>query len=402
MTAALDGVRILDLTQGVAGPYCTKLFADYGADVIKIERPDGGDPARRVGPFPADEPHHDRSGLFLELNTSKRSVTLNLKTATGQRMLRRLAGNADLVIESFRPGTLARLGLDATRLQELNGQTALVSISNFGQTPGPYRDYELDDFLAYAMGGVLDVTAYEGREPVKIGIYAPLFLVGAVAASFAFGALWGAQRSGRGERVDIAVMDVLAASMDRGGTNLVSAAYSGGLGHDRAGPRSSAMPSGVYPCADGYVQVNILSAWWPRLCNLLGRPELATDPAYTEHIYDPDFGPEIDKLWYPWVLARTKQEVMEQGQASGIGAAALNTVDDVMRDAHLRARDFWVTLDHRGVGPLEFPGLPFRMLGTPGDIRPAPRLGEHTLEVLTQRLGYSRRELVQLRQRNVV
>ena len=186
----LAGIQVLGLTQGVAGPYCTKLFADYGADVAKIERPGAGDPARRAGPFPDDIPHPERSGMFLELNTNKQSVTLNLKTASGRRLLRRLAGSSDLVIESFRPGTLDRLGLDGRALRELNPCASLVSISSFGQ-PGPYRDLEADDLLAYAMGGVLSVTAYPEREPVRIGLYAPLFLAGGVAASFAFGAYLG-------------------------------------------------------------------------------------------------------------------------------------------------------------------------------------------------------------------
>ena len=183
MSGPLLGIRVLDLTQGVAGPYATKLLSDYGADVIKIERPGGGDPTRRVGPFPGDRPHPDRSGLFFELNSGKRSVTLNLATATGRRMLQRLTANVDLVIESFRPGTLALLGLDAERLEAIQPAATLVQLSNFGQD-GPYRDFELDDLGAYAMGGVLSLTGAEGREPARIGLYAPLFLAGGVLATY--------------------------------------------------------------------------------------------------------------------------------------------------------------------------------------------------------------------------
>ena len=397
----LTGIRILDLTQGVAGPYCTKLFSDHGAEVIKVERPGRGDPARRYGPFPGDVPNPERSGMFLELNTGKLSVGLNLKTATGRQIALRLAAEADLVVESFRPGTIERLGLGDQALRAASPRTSLVQISNFGQT-GPYRDFEADDLLEYAMGGVLSVTAIEGREPVKLGIYAPLFLAGGICASFAFGAFTGARRTNRGERVDISLMEVLASSMDRGGTNLLSAEYSGALGHPLPSQITSAPPSGAYPCKDGYIHINISIRWWDRLCRLLDRPELATDPQYTERLDDPTFRTEIDELFLPWVLERTKQEAMLEAQAHGLGAAAINSMEDVARDPHLRARDFFQTLDHPAAGPLEYLGLPFQMLGTPGELRPAPLLGQHTSEILTERLGYSREEVVILRQRNVV
>jgi crotonobetainyl-CoA:carnitine CoA-transferase CaiB-like acyl-CoA transferase len=398
----LASIRILDLTQGIAGPYCTKLFADYGADVIKIERPGGGDVARRLGPFPGDMPHHDTGGMFLELNTGKRSVTLNLKTVTGQQILRRLAGDVDLVVESFRPDTLGRLGLDGEVLAEVNPRATLVSISNFGQT-GPYRDLEADDLLAYAMGGVLWVTGDEQREPLKIGLYAPLFLAGAIAAAMTFGALWGARRAGIGERVDVSIMDVLAASMDRGSPNLMSWAYSGELATRRTrARRASALPSGVYPCADGYVQVAAQAAWWERFCRTIGRPDLIDDPRLRANLLNPAFADEMDTLFYPWLMQHTKQEIMEKAQAHGLPISALNTMADVFRDPHLRARGFFTVLDHPAAGMLEYPGLPFRMLGTPGELQRAPLLGEHTVEVLTNRLGYTRQDLVILRERNVI
>ena len=397
----LEGIRILDLTQAVAGPYCTKLFADYGAEVTKVEQPGRGDVARRLGPFPDDVPHPERSGMFLELNTGKRSLTLNLQTRSGRAILLRLAEQADLVVESFRPGVLERLGIGDPALREANPAASLVRISNFGQD-GPYRDFAADDLLAYAMGGVLSVTAIEGREPIKLGVYAPFFLAGAVAAAFSFGAFMGARRTGRGERVDISLMEVLAGSMDRGGTNLVSAEYTGALGHPIASTRSQALPSGAYPCKDGYVFVNTSIRWWDRLCRLLGRPDLIDDPSYLERLDDPLFGPEIDSLFVPWALARTKREAMIEAQAEGLGAAAVYTMEDVTTDPHLRERGFFQTVEHPSAGALEYFGPPFRMLGTPVELRPAPLLGQHTVELLTERLGYTREQIVQLRQRNVV
>ena len=398
----LEGIRVLDLTQGAAGPYATKLYADYGADVIKIERPDGGDPMRRVGPFPDDEPHPERAGVFLHINTGKRSVTLNLKTASGQRILQRLAASADLVFENFRPGTLERLGLAAERLAALRPQASLIRLSNFGQY-GPYRDFEADDMLLYAAGGVLQVTGVPEREPVKIGLYAPLFLTGAVAAAQSFGALMAADRDGVGQTVDISMQDVLAASMDRGGPNLVAWQYSGSMMHMRMRElRRNAIPRGVYPCQDGYVFVNGTLQWFDRFCRMIGRPDLIDDEetlARLEHI---EYGERFDGLLYPWLLERTKQQVMEEAQQEGLPVGAINSMADVFADPHLRAREFITTIEHPEAGAFEFPGLPFRMHGTPGQLRRAPLLGEHTSEVLTSELGYAPEDIVILRQRNIV
>lgn len=399
---ALEGLRVLDLTQGVAGPFATKHFSDVGADVIKIEHPERGDVARRAGPFPGDDPHPERSGLFLTLNTGKQSVTLDLKTATGQAILRRLAADSDLVIESFRPGTLERLGLGPDVLREVNPATSLVRLSNFGQT-GPYRDWRADDFTLYAMGGVLAVTATEGREPVKIGLFAPLFLAGAVAAAFTMGAFFSGRQTGRGERADLSIQEILASSMDRGGSNLVAWEYSGSLYYTPGrNPRTTALPNGVFPTKDGYVHITVTPNWWDRLCRTIDRPDWITDPEITPHLLDINYAPVIDEVFYPWLLSHTKQEVMERAQAEGLPIGAINTMEDVARDPHLAARHFFVELDHPVMGPMRYPGPTLRMLGTPGELRRAPLLGEHTVSVLAGRLGYTAEEVGRLRQEGVV
>ena len=401
MGGALEGIRVLDLTQGVAGPYATKLFSDYGADVLKVERPDAGDVARRMGPFPNDEPNSEASGMFLTLNTGKRSVTLNLKTTSGQEILRRLLADTDLVVESFRPGTLERLGVTSAVIRKANPNASLVQVSNFGQT-GPYRDMRANDLLLYAMGGVLAVTATEDREPLRIGLYAPLFLAGGVIAAFTLGAFFGSRQTGTGERVDISIHDILSASMDRGGTNLMAYEYSGSLFFERGRvARASALPNGVYPCADGYVHITTGPNWWDRFCRAIGRPDLINDDRLTADLYNSELAPEIDALIYPWLLERTKQQVMETAQAEGWPVSAINTTEDVMNDRQLRARGFWTEMEHPAAGKLTLPGFPFRMLGTPGEIRRAPLLGEHNTEVLNG-LGYSVEDITRLRQRGVI
>ena len=402
MAGPLLGIRVLDLTQGVAGPYATKLLSDYGADVVKVERPDGGDRTRRVGPYPDDVPHTDRSGLFFELNSGKRSVTLNLATATGRRIIRGLAAGADLVIESFRPGALARLGLDAERLEALNPAAALVQLSNYGQD-GPYRDFEMDDLGAYAMGGVLALTGGEGREPARIGLYAPLFLAGGVLATYTIGAVFGSRRTGRGERVDASLFEILASSMDRGGPNLVAYQYSGSLMTTRtASQLRNAMPNGVFRCTDGYVSITGQPQFFPRMARMIDRPDLAEDEAFLARLDDPAFLPEVEPLLTGWLSRHTKREAMERGQAEGLPISALNTMADVFTDPHLHERDFFMTVEQPAAGEVVLPGLPLRMSDTPGEIRAAPTLGEHTVEVLTEQLGYSRQDVAVLRQRGVV
>jgi crotonobetainyl-CoA:carnitine CoA-transferase CaiB-like acyl-CoA transferase len=286
-------------------------------------------------------------------------------------------------------------------LREVNPRASLVRVSNYGQT-GPYRDMRADDLLLYAMGGVLGVTATEGREPVRIALYAPLFLAGGVVAAFALGAFFGARQTGMGERADISIHEILAASMDRGGTNLAAIEYSGSPYFERGrAMRASALPSGVYPCADGYVHVTTGPNWWDRFCRAIDRPDLIEDPRMLENLLNPDFAPEIDAIFYPWLLTRTKQEIMERAQAEGWVVSAINTMEDVAKDPHLEARKFWATFEHPEAGTVTQPGPPFRMLGTPGEMRRAPLLGEHTVEVL-HGLGYSSEDIVIMGQRGVI
>ena len=275
-------------------------------------------------------------------------------------------------------------------------------MSSFGQH-GPYRDFEVDDMLAYAMGGVLSITAEWGREPLKIATHAPFFLAGGVVAAFTLGALRGSRTSGAGERVDISLQDILAASMDRGGTNLAAYEYSGSLFFQRQeSARTTALPMGVYPVTDGYVHVICAPPWWDRFCRMIGRPDLIEDERLVPNLLNVEYAGEIDGVFYPWLLERTKQEVMEAGQAEGLPVSAINTTADVANDPHLAARGFFQPLAMPGGGEVALPGFPFRMFGTPGEMRPAPALGEHTAEVLTERLGYSKQDVVVLAQRGVV
>ena len=384
MGGPLEGWRVLDLTQGVAGPYVTKLCSDYGADVIKVERPGSGDVSRRIGPFPGDDPHPEKSGMFLTLNTGKRGITLDLATRTGRELLLELVGGADVVIESFRPGTLERFGLPPERLAEANPAAALVRISNFGQT-GPMRDFEADDLIEYAASGILQITGLPDREPVALG------------------AMRAAHRDKQQEVVDFSIHEGLAGSMDRGGPNLVAYQYTGSLMIERrADVLISALPNGVYRCADGYIQVTTQPNWFPRFCRVIGRPEWITDEHITANLNDPEaIGAEVEAAFLDWLRPLTKQQAMEDAQAAGWPLSALNTPADVLRDPHMREREFFVTIDHPVAGQVVLPGLALRFSETPGEVRRSPLLGEHNVEVFGE-LGYPPEDVAALRAQNVI
>lgn len=402
---ALSDVKVVDLTQHVAGPYCTKLFADFGAEVIKIEKPNGGDVARRLGPFPGDVPHPEKSGLFLHLNTNKKSVTLNLTTATGKKILRELVKDADVLVENYAPQTSQALGITYAEMEKINPRLLMVSITNFGQF-GPYRDYKATDMLIYAAGGLLYVTG-DGpdREPAKIANYAPLYYGGNAAAALTMAAFYGARYHGLGQHVDISLMEQIAGSMDRGGPQLLGVAYSGTVMMQRADVvRTSILPPAqALPSEDGYVWPNLNMGMWPKFLQVLGRSDLATDPDYSGiNLYNMERTPEIDAIILGYTMERRKQEIMEAAQGLGVAVTAIKTVAEAFHDPHLRERGYFVETEHPVAGEFEALGAPFKMSKTPWQAGRAPLLGEHNLEILCDRLGYSKQDLALLRSQGVI
>ena len=403
---ALSNIEVLDFTHYIAGPYCTKLLADYGADVIKVERPGAGDGARKLGPFPKDEPHPEKSGTFLHLNTNKRSVTLDLKTAQGRDIARDLASKADAVVESFRPGTMDRFGLGYETLSESNPALTFTSISDFGQT-GPYRDWRGSEIIFYGMGGELYSTGVAEKEPLKLGGTVGLYHAGVMAAFATLGAIMAAKSEGIGQHVDISLMEVQAGSIDRRMSMLLAYQYNGEI--TRRTPLGEASgsggyPAGVYPCEDGFFQITGGGKYFERVRDTLGAPEeLAGDEWLTpEAQADEELEGLFEAFFYPWLLDRTKQEAWTQAQASRVLCGPLNTMADYLRDEVFRKRGAFAEVDHPVAGTLTYPGRPFMMEATPWSIRrPAPLLGQHTEEVLTE-LGMSDAEVESLRRDRVI
>ena len=399
---ALAGVTVLDLTHHIAGPYCTRMLADYGAEVIKVERPGAGDPARHRGPFFHDDPHPDRSGLFLHLNVNKRGITLNLKRAAGRRLLLRLAAEADILVESFAPRVMPSLGLAYDALKEVNPALVMTSISNFGQT-GPYRDFRSSEIMAYAMGGPMHATGLPEREPMKLGGDVVQYQAGAAAATATMMGLWAAEETGRGDHLDVSLMRVQASSQDRRTPMLIAYQHTGEVLARRA--PGSIPGSGIRPCADGYFHMNTDGPRFGLLAQMIGHPELMEDPRFItdEARAVPGRGEEFDEYLLPWVMERTKAELFEMAQAKRIPSGPVNDVADLLADPNFRERGYWTTIEHPAVGSVAHTGRPFIMNGSPWRVlRPAPRLGEHNREVLGGLLGFSGQELSHLRRDGVI
>lgn len=262
----------LDLTHHIAGPYCTKLLAGLGADVLKVERPDGGDIARRLGPFPGDVPHPEKSGMFLYLNTGKKSITLNLKSEWGRMIIKELVKDVDLVVENFRPGVMASLGLDYLTLERINPRLIMTSISNFGQT-GPYRDFKGSDLIVYALSILMYTTGYYEREPLKHGLTQAAYLGGGTAAAGTSIALHCQRETGFGQHVDVSLQEALISAM---GFYSNQYAYHGGV--LRRGAKGMSYGFGAIgqnmPCRDGWICPVQLTASWEDMCTMLDLPEL--------------------------------------------------------------------------------------------------------------------------------
>jgi crotonobetainyl-CoA:carnitine CoA-transferase CaiB-like acyl-CoA transferase len=378
-------------------------MADLGAKVIKIEKPGEGDPARNMGPFPNDIPHPEKSALFLHLNTNKKGITLNLNSSTGQKILRELVKDADILVESFKPGTMARWGLDFETLEKIKPGLVMASISNFGQY-GPYRDFKLSDGVLYAMGGDMYSDGMYQREPVKFAVNVALYEAGASATVGIMGAYYGSKYRGTGgQHVDISLMETLESSIDRRVTNLIAYQYCGQQ-MIRISMGELSFPAGAYPCKDGYFGLLATGMRWSGVAEMIGEPELEKPPWSTlEAQFDPNRRDEFyERWWFPYLYSRAKLECWRKGQAAGLYCAPLNTTADIMQDQHLRERKFFIQIDHPVAGRVTYPGRPYILSETPWKVkRAAPLLGQHNEEVYGM-LEYTKQDLVVLRRQGII
>jgi crotonobetainyl-CoA:carnitine CoA-transferase CaiB-like acyl-CoA transferase len=391
----LDGVRVLDLTRFMAGPFGTAMLGDYGADVIKVEAPGDGDGARAWGPpFAGGE-----SVYFLSVNRNKRSVTLNLRRAEGAAVLRRLAARADVLVENFTPGTMDRLGVGYERLRAENRRLIYCAISGFGQT-GPYRDRPAFDLILQGMGGVMGTTGEEGGAPVRVGI--PIAdIAGGMYAAYAIAlALLARGRTGEGQYLDVSMMDAQIAWLSY---YLGIYLASGEVPPRRGSAHATVVPYQAFRCADGrYITLGTGNdRLFRRFCDLAGIA-LADDPRFRTNPDRIRHRAELIPLLEALFGTRPAGAWLAALEAAGVPCGPIYTVDEVVEDPQVRSREMLVELEHPSAGRITVPGLPIKCSRTPGSIRrPPPRLGEHTGEVLAE-LGLTPAEIDALRASEIV
>jgi formyl-CoA transferase len=392
---ALSGIRILDLTQFEAGTTCTQFLGWLGADVIKIEPP-GGEQSRRNRP---EVPGLDAM-FFLVFNANKRSLTIDLKNPEGRRLFLRLVERADVVVENFAPGLMEKLGLDYERLRATNPRLIVARIKGFGLS-GPYHEYKSFDMIAQATGGVMSVTGFDDREPVRCGAAIGDTGTGVHTAAAILAAYIQRQRTGQGQLVEVAMQEVVA--------NFLRGRY---VDHYREGhpsPRRGnglvgGVPGGAYPCAPGgpndyaYIYVQPMNQdMWRDFVTAIGREDLLADARCRNATVRWEHRDALNAIIRTWTGARTKHEVMAVLGKAGVPCGAVLDTGEVLDDPHLNARGQIHTMEHATRGRVRLPGCPVRLSASPAPTTPAPLAGEHTVPVLAEVLGLSTDEVAKLR-----
>lgn len=380
IAGALDGMRVIEMGELIAGPFCARLFGDYGADVIKVEPP-SGDAARRWGPFPHDEPAGEKSGLYFLLNTNKRGVTLDPDTPEGRALLHDLLRGADVFVHGMRPGQLRARGLDFDTLSRVNPRLVMISVTPFGQT-GPYCEwnaYDLNAFHLTAAGS--RYLGRPGEAPLEPGTFIADFFGAYAGAAWGLAAVFGVDTVG-GQHVDVSTAEVIAA-LFTGAQNI------GGYAQDGVFEKRSGVgmrlgaPATIFPCKDGYVWMLALEpGQWKGLARAMGDPDWMQLEQFLDMYNRAQNVDAMNPLIAQWTMEHGKQEIMDLCQSNGCPTTAIYTVDEVANHPHLAARAFICEIDHPALGRVRDIGAPIRMPESPGGPRrPAPLLGEHNDEV---------------------
>ena len=397
---ALDGIRVLDLSRVLAGPWCTQTLADLGADVIKIERPGSGDDTRTWGPpfLVGDDGQASReAAYYLGANRNKRSVTCDIARPEGQRLVRALAAQCDVFIENFKVGDMARYGLDHAALSALNPRLVYCSLTGFGQT-GPYAPRAGYDYVIQGMGGLMSVTGERddlGGGPQKVGVAVVDLMTGMYSTQAVLAALFHRQRTGEGQYIDMALLDVQVAMLANMNTNYL---VSGTPPRRWGNAHPNLVPYQTFKTADGWVIVAVGNdEQFRRYVESGGRPELATDPRFVrvqDRIRNRD---ALIPLLNDMMLTKPMTQWIDDLEAAGVPCGPINDIAQVFENPQVKARGLRVDIEREDAGPVKLVGSPMRFSETPVQYTlPPPRLGEHTTEVLRTLLGYSDAQIAAL------
>ena len=393
----LQGLRVVELGESVSAPYCSKLLADMGAGVVKIERPGVGDQNREYGPFLNDQPHHERSGLFLYLNTNKQGVTLDLETPTGREILGGLLAKSQVFVHNLHPTEMDRLSVDYETLRTHNEQLVMASITPFGLT-GPYRNYKAYDINLAAAGGICEGLGSPDRDPLTFGTPE----VGYFAAMAAASSIVIALLAGGGQHIDIAEVESMAGIYN--GPEALMAVYQWRMTR-RTGHHALDFPypNCILRCKDGYIFVGSPEGrQWRTLLEVMGDPEWAKEERFRNRTrMNNEYADEVDGYMEEWLLQHTKAELLALALEHRVPLAPVRDFEEVRNDESL-ANQF-VTIDRPDTGPISYAGPPYKLSGQ--DVlspSPAPLLGQHNADVYCDGLGYTKEELVKLYQTGII
>jgi crotonobetainyl-CoA:carnitine CoA-transferase CaiB-like acyl-CoA transferase len=401
-TGALDGLRVLDLTLMLAGPFASMLLADQGADVIKVE-PKEGDFTRTLGPYHKDDAQRVFGGYFQSINRNKRSITIDLKSPEGREAFLKLVRASDVLVENFRAGVMDRLGLSYETLRAENPKLVYAAIRGFGDprmSASPYADWPAYDVVAQAMGGVMGITGPDSHSPTKVGPGIGDILPAAFCAYGVMAAVFSAQRTGRGQFVDVSMLDCILALCER---SLYQYTYENRTPLPEGNRHPFIAPFGMVPCKDGHVTIACpADNFWLELCRIMERPDLAFEQRFSTI---PERAKNADALYQEvgaYAAQFTKKELLKKF-GGRIPFGPVYTMPEIASDPHFVARDMIVPLDHPGCpDPIGVAGVPIKMSETPGALRRrAPLLSEHTIEVLSS-VGMSASEIEDLKNRGIV
>jgi crotonobetainyl-CoA:carnitine CoA-transferase CaiB-like acyl-CoA transferase len=396
LDGALSGVKVLDLSEDIAGSFCARLLADYGAEVLKLEPP-GGAGLRRLGPFHQDDPHPEKSLFFLLLNLNKKGATLNLSTAAGRTILKRLAGHVDVIVETGRPGDMDSLGLGYDQLSQINPALVMTSITPFGQD-GPYSQYRGEEIVEYAMSMIMSISGVQGREPLKHGGFQAQYEGGLFGAGATSMALFAQMNTGQGDHLDVSITECIASTMMA--TQTIYPFTGGSQARRRAEGNEFENPM---PCKDGWIIVQAGGgATWEDLANFFQAPQLL-EPRFADRAQRTRNGAEMDRLIIDAIKDREKWDLFPRAAAARMLFGLVQTPSELVNCPQLASRNFYREVDHPVIGKIKVPAELFKLSETPYQLRmPAPTLGQHNQEIYVEGLGYTRQELVRLRQLDVI
>lgn len=390
----LSGIKVLDLTRVLAGPYCTMLLADMGAEVVKLEKPNHGDDSREYGPFVKGE-----SAYFMSVNRNKKSITLNLKSSEGKEIFKKLIKHFDVVVENFRPGVMEKMGLGYEVLKNINPKIIYASCSGFGHS-GPYKDRPAYDAIIQAMGGLMSITGFPGGKPTRVGASIADIVTGIFCAVGILAALIKRNVTDEGEMVDVAMLDSIVAILENA---IARYEVTGQIPEPLGNRHPSIFPFESFEAKDGDIMIAAGNdELWAKLCRAMGREELIEDPRFKTNKLRGENHDDMKKILDQIIKEKSVEEWIKILDEAGVPCSPINTIDKVVNHPQVLARDMIIEVSHKVAGKIKLPGCPIKFANSKISYTPAPVLGEHTEEILKELLEMKDEEISKLRESGVI